>query len=370
MLIGRKERENNEKKLLAPYAAFSADGERKNKEKQDLTRTSFQRDCHRIYHSKAFRRMQGKRQVLSIQTNDHIRTRLTHTLEVTQIARSIARTHALNEDLTEAIALGHDLGHTPFGHPGEDALNYVLEKYGSEFEHNKHSLRIVTELETRSQDYAGLNLTYQALDGLNKHRENLNVRQKKQTHLEGQIVNLADEIAYNSHDLEDAVTNEIVSIGEIINLKIWQYLKLDLPKDFLKKPLTRDLARALISLCVKDLSFELSKNLKALDPVSSISIQNYTEPIATFSLQVRNALHELKNFLWDRYYQSEKALEETKEAKKIIIALAEAYLKKPEKLPNDEKEKLKSHELVEVVKDYIAGMTDVFAENEYCKINN
>lgn len=363
MFLMRSEYENLEKNFLAPYAFFSAEGERKYREKEDQTRTSFQRDCHRIYHSRSFRRMQGKRQVLPVKTNDHIRTRLTHTLEVTQIARSLARNHALNEDLVEAISLAHDIGHPPFGHVGEAALDEALSKYGKNFEHNEHSIRVVTEIENRSEDYPGLNLTFQTLEGLDKHKTYFFRNAKKQSGLEGQLANMADEIAYNSHDLEDAFSNQFIGLGEITGLSIWNFLKRDLPQNFIKKPLSRELARSLISLSVKDVSFELSKNIKQLNISSAGEVESMNSKIVGFSYGLKKAISELKVFLWEKYYHHPKLKREENEIQKTIFSLVDYYMKYPEKLPEDEKEKLKEKETAEIVRDYVAGMTDDFAKN-------
>jgi len=353
MLNNRIRYEQKEKTILAPYAQFSADAKRVFAEKHDDCRTEFQRDCHRIYHCQAFRRMQGKRQVLPILTNDHIRTRLTHTLEVSQIARSLARTNQLNEDLTEAIALAHDLGHTPFAHAGQTALDEFMQKHNEHFEHNEQSLRVVTVLEKKSANYRGLNLTMQVLDGLDKHR----TAHADRPNLEGQIVNLADEIAYNAHDLEDALQNNFFAMEQIQNLKIWKKIREALPEN----PMAVLLASRVINFFVRDLDQTLEQKIADMKPKSGAEIKKLPANLADFSPETREIFEELKKFLWDHYYDTPKLRKEEKEIQSKIMRFCDYLVENPKNLPGDAKG-------VESVKDYVAGMTDAYFEREYQKL--
>lgn len=351
-MLKRIERENLEKINLQPYACFACEAKRNYPEKRDEYRTDFQRDCQRIYHCQAFRRMQGKRQVLPVMTNDHIRTRLTHTLEVTQIARSLARTQGLNEDLAEAIALGHDLGHTPFGHVGQTALNDFMQKHGGHFEHNEQSLRVVKVLEEKTPDYQGLNLTTEVLNGLDKHR----TAHKNQASLEGQVVNLADEIAYNGHDLEDALQNKIIDLEQIKSLKIW----VKIGEDLGEKCLPVLVASRVIHFFVEDLNLEIERKIAEIKPKTSAEIQNMSEGLADFSVGGRVVFEELKKFLWDNYYGKE-GLADAEIVHEKVVRFCDFLLENPAEIKQYGKD-------VIGVMDYVAGMTDEYFEREYQKL--
>lgn len=349
---------------MASYAVFSEEARRQYPEEKSDTRTDFQRDAQRIYHAAAFRRMQGKRQVLPVSTNDHIRTRLTHTLEVAQIARSLARMNCLNEDLTEAIALAHDLGHPPFAHVGEWALDEVLKRNDSGFEHNEQSVRVVTKLEKKSDLYPGLNLTTEVLEGLDKHRSFF-PNSRNQSSLEAQIVNVADRIAYHSHDLEDALQNKIIQPDELSELRIWQVLG-NLVEEG-ARPL--QLAGAVINFLILDLNREMQNKLKAEKIRSSEEIKNAPQKIAVFSEKVDIIQEELGEFLEENYYHSSRAEKENEKASWQMTELVERLLEVPELLPKNERDKLQTEELTTVVRDYVSGMTDLFAVQELRRIS-
>lgn len=323
-MLTRTDFEKREKALLSKYATFSSESKgRIYPEIKCETRTEFVRDRDRIIHSKSFRRLKHKTQVFISPEGDHFRTRLTHTLEVAGIARSIARGLGLNEDLTEAIALGHDLGHTPFGHAGEEALNSV---YPPGFQHNEQSLRVVDYLETKScKDYRGLNLTLEVRDGILNHTGPV----LPET-LEGQIVRIADRIAYLNHDIDDALRAGVISQNDLPMAPI--------------KVLGRTHSER-INIMVRDM------------------IQNsWDHPIIMQSLHVKNASDELRDWLFKNVYKSSKITKsEDEKAKQLLQAIFAYYLQYPDELP-EEYQKLKNNENIpRIIVDYIAGMSDSFA---------
>ncbi|MBI3331842.1 dNTP triphosphohydrolase [Candidatus Peregrinibacteria bacterium] len=383
--------------ILAAYAVpHHGQLGRVSEEPSDDTRFSFQRDRDRIIHTQAFRRLKGKTQVFVAGEGDHYRTRLTHTMEVAQIGRDIARTLGLNEDLTEAIALAHDLGHPPFGHAGEDALNRWMREHASRFEHNEQSLRIVMLLEEHSSLYRGLNLNREILEGLQKHRPSLNelrptgrsahdlpaiVRLRRTTagsptptqslasnvsppesprglSLEAQIVNIADEIAYTSHDAEDGLRAGLFSLEEITRTALG---KKALEKS---RPRGTSLRGALIHLLVTDL-YEISgemlrrKNIRTLADVYAAET-----PLIAFSPARQKDLDTLRDFLWKHMYLHPSVLGASERGKKILWDLCEGFFARPtEKIL--ELQKQTASTLPEAVKDYVAGMTDDFATESY-----
>ncbi|HXK45208.1 MAG TPA: dNTP triphosphohydrolase, partial [bacterium] len=276
----REDWEKIEEKILAPYAVKSNQSlGRRYSEQEHPTRTAFQRDRDRIIHSTAFRRLEYKTQVFIYHEGDYYRNRLTHTIEVQQIARSIARNLALNEDLVEAISLAHDIGHTPFGHKGEQALKEIMQKYGKTFEHNSHGLRVVDILEKRYAKFDGLNLTYEVREGIVKHQTTYDSPQIKEftdhicPSLEAQVVNLADEIAYTSHDVDDGVKSGILDIKELYRLEFWNNVVSMIQGKNMEQELERSASvSALINILVGDLT-NTSKNniahyaLKSVDDV-------------------------------------------------------------------------------------------------------
>ncbi len=322
-MVTRLQREEMERKCLSDWATKSSESKgRERYESQCDLRTSFQRDRDRIIHSKSFRRLMHKTQVFLSPEGDHFRTRLTHTLDVAQISRTIARGLGLNEDLTEAIALGHDLGHTPFGHNGEQFLN---ERHPDGFKHNEQSLRVVDILET-SQGKRGLNLTAEVRDGIRNHSG-----ADKPFTPEGCIVRISDRIAYINHDIDDAVRGGIISDK-------------DLPAD-----------------CVKVLGADHRTRINTLvrDMIStSEKIHRISQ-----SEECGYYMDKLRNYLFDNVYRSEKIKEETemKKVRFLIFSLYDYFMENPHKMPEEHNEMLNFYSREEVVKDYIAGMTDRYA---------
>jgi len=356
-------------KFLAPYAVpHQGLLGRVKAEPEDETRSPFQRDRDRIIHTQAFRRLQGKTQVFVIGEGDHYRTRLTHTLEVAQISRDIARTLRLNEDLAECIALAHDLGHPPFGHAGEQALDKWMHDHGSSFEHNRQSLRNVTTLEEHSSLIAGLNLNNEILEGMQKHRtphdqstasdhahdDHRDHAQHRSLSLEAQVVNLADEIAYTGHDVDDG-----------LRAKLFTNKDLDgnvLSASALQRCSERgtSVRGGIIHLLVMDLYAATQKSIEKNTIKSLDDVYRASELIVCFSSTMQKELDALRAFLWQRMYLAPAVQSANDEGKKIVLDLCEHLLKHPiEKVLALQK----SHggELVEAIKDYVSGMTDQFA---------
>jgi len=322
----REQWEQFESQYLSPYATLSKNTVGRNiPEEQCQIRTDFQRDRDRIIHCKAFRRLKHKTQVFIIPEGDHYRTRLTHTLEVAQISRTIARSLRLNEDLTEAIALGHDLGHTPFGHAGEDALNQVFPEG---FKHNKQSLRVVEKLEQGK----GLNLTWEVRDGILNHTGSGNPHT-----LEGQIVHIADRIAYINHDIDDALRGGILRIE-------------DIPKE-----------------CLEALGYKHRDRINNM--VLDLVKYCYNQPYVAMSPEMAGITKKLRDFLFERVYIGSLAKAEEDKAKELVKHLYYYYCENPEQLPpeyresKDEKDRLERR-----VCDYIAGMTDQYAITQYTRL--
>jgi len=350
--------------LLAPYAVPHSGGlGREHTEADDLTRFPFQRDRDRILHTQAFRRLMHKTQVFVTGTGDHYRTRITHTLEVAQVSRDVARTLRLNEDLAECIALAHDLGHTPFGHAGEEALNECVEPYGKRFEHNIQSLRTVTVLEDRSKRYHGLNLNREVLEGLMKHRtphdmpEDMHI--ERSPSLEAQAVNLADEIAYTAHDIDDGLRAGVFAIADLQRLALGARAAQEAHRS------GTEVRGAIVHLLVTDLYATTVETLRQHDIVSLQHVYAAKEPLVLFSRSMRDELAELRRFLWDRLYMHPDVLRQANRGKDIIRMLFSQYMQQPpaKVLALQRKQ---DGALDEAVKDYIAGMTDVFAA-EQCR---
>jgi len=345
--------------LLQPFAVPQSGGlGRVHPECEDATRFPFQRDRDRIIHTQAFRRIKHKTQVFIAGHGDHYRTRITHTLEVAQISRDIARTLGLNEDLAEAIALAHDLGHTPFGHAGEAVMQDCLKPFGKSFEHNEQSLRIVTLLENRSTRYPGLNLSREILEGIMKHRTPHDRSPKEKVarspSLEAQIVNLADEIAYTAHDTDDGIRAKLFGFKDVA--------RTDLGGKALKKSRLHgtELRGALVGLLVSDLYLETEKRLRRQRIQDIDDVYAADVPLVVFSPSMVASLGELRRFLWDHLYLSSSVQRQARRGKQVIKKLFKSYLRKPPEKVLDLMKKTGS-ELPDAVKDFIAGMTDPFA---------
>jgi len=373
----RQQIEEQEGRILAPYAMKSKDSQgRQYKEEEHPYRTCFQRDRDRIIHSTAFRRLEYKTQVFVNHEGDHFRTRLTHTIEVTQISRSIARALRLNEDLAEAIALAHDLGHTPFGHAGEDTLQEIMKDNGG-FEHNRQSLRTVDFLEEKYPEFPGLNLSYEVREGIIKHETDYDKPYPEefspQEHpvLEAQIVNLADEIAYNCHDIDDGLYSRVLSEKTLEEVELWRVLYTKCRESYSNltpSQIRHYMVRQMINREVSDLLQTTSQRIKELGINSVAQVRSATEQIVKFSPEIQKLNSQLKNFLYEQMYRHYRMVRMADKAKRILNDLFAAYLENPEQLPGSTREKLKTQDKMRVVCDYIAGMTDRFAQQEYKKL--
>jgi dGTPase len=373
----RKFLQDRENEILAPYAAKSGFTKgRIYKEEPHPYRTEFQRDRERIIHSKAFRRLEYKTQVFVNHEGDHYRTRLTHTIEVAQIARSVARALRLNEDLAETLALAHDLGHTPFGHTGEREINEIMKDQGG-FEHNRQSLRIVDKLVERYDQFPGLNLTWETREGiikhsLSKHPETTDFAPEESPSLEAQIIDYADEIAYNNHDLDDGIRSGLLNIKEIKKLAIWNLAVESVGGD---KKLPRDenlllskIIRSIINLTASDLIEEIQNNIEKYSIKDYSEIRSAKNKIAGFSSEIRAANLELKVLLNNRLYQHYKVVRMGIKAQRVIRELFNLYLDFPNALPDSYDKNIKSDGLKQTICDYIAGMTDRFALEEHQRL--
>ncbi len=369
-----------EDQFLAAYASKSYNSRgRVFAEKEHAYRSCYQRDRDRVIHSAAFRRLEYKTQVFVNHEGDYYRTRLTHTLEVSQIARTIAAALGLNVDLTEAIALAHDLGHTPFGHSGEDILNELMAKHGG-FNHNLHGLRVVDYLEERYPDFPGLNLTWEVREGIVKHSSSFDIAVKlkeffptRMPTLETQVVDIADEIAYDNHDLDDGLTSGLIREEDLQGFEIWKkinnkigqiYAKIDSDK---RKYL---IIRSLIDLQVTDLITETQKRILKSKISSVADLEKTRQRLVGFSSQLQVLRKPLRSFLMQRLYHHYRVVRMSIKAKRFIRELFEEYLERPEQLPAEFQVKIVKEGKHRVVCDYIAGMTDRYALDEYKKLFN
>ncbi|MCG6899369.1 MAG: deoxyguanosinetriphosphate triphosphohydrolase [Gammaproteobacteria bacterium] len=370
---------------LAPYAANPAyTMGRHYAEPAPVYRSEYQRDRDRIIHSAAFRRLEYKTQVFVNHEGDLFRTRLTHSIEVAQVARSIARALCLNEDLTEGIALAHDLGHTPFGHAGQDALNACMKNHGG-FEHNLQSLRVIDELEERYAEFPGLNLTFETREGILKHCSLKNAEtlgelgrrfiEKLQPSLEAQLTNLADEIAYNSHDVDDGLRSGLIDVDALAEVTLFreQYDTVrSLYPGLAPRRTIHEVVRRLIGCQVIDLVETSQANLRGADPKNIDDVRHHSESLISFSHSMREKNLELKRFLRTNLYRHYRVHRMTAKAARTITALFEAYLDDPRLMPSESQQHVSRLEAINgrkgrarAVADYIAGMTDRYAIAEY-----
>ena len=373
---------------LAPYAQHEAASRgRRVPEPPPRHRTEYQRDRDRIVHSTAFRRLVYKTQVFVNHEGDLYRTRLTHSLEVAQIARSVARALNLNEPLVEAICLAHDLGHTPFGHAGQDALNECMREFGG-FEHNLQSLRVVDELEERYAEFTGLNLTFETREGILKHCSVANARKlgdlgerflaRGQPGLEAQLANLADEIAYNNHDVDDGIRAGLISIDELRQVGIFrrQYeLVTERYPGLGGRRLVHEVVRRMIDYVVNDLVDASNASIAAAAPADVEAVRARAEPLLTFSEQVRAEHLELKRHLRQHLYRHFRVLRMTTKARRVVKGLFEAMIEDVDLMPTEHQESAQRMEAetgrpgrARAVADYIAGMTDRFAILEHQRL--
>ena len=376
---------NDSENNLAAYALKSTESfGRQFPEDISNNRTEFQRDRERIIHSTAFRRLEYKTQVFVNHEGDMYRTRLTHTIEVAQIARAAARALKINEDLTEAISLAHDLGHTPFGHAGQDILNICMKDFGG-FEHNIQSLRIIDKLENKYASFPGLNLCFETREGLLKKCSLSRARklgdigkrfiEKKQSSLEAQLTNVCDEIAYNNHDIQDGIRAKKIFIEQLEDVPIfYQQMKLVLNKypSISGSKIVNETVRLIINLLVNDLINNTKSNIKNESITNFNEVRDHDKPLVCFSEEVKKSNMVLKRFLYANLYKHPDVIKMTEEANRIIKNLFSAYNNDISLLPKDfytyNLEKINSGFKERVICDYIAGMTDRFAQQEHKKL--
>lgn len=373
MRVTRQRLEEIEALTLAPYALQSSQSQgRQHPEDEPTYRTAFQRDRDRILHTTAFRRLEYKTQVFVNYEGDYYRTRLTHTLEVAQIGRSIARALGANEVLVEAICLGHDLGHPPFGHAGESILDKLMVEHGG-FEHNLQTYRILTELEKRYPGWNGLNLTYELREGLVKHEatyERGKVREfplHLRASLEAQIANLADEMAYNGHDLDDGLRSGLLLPAQLDALDIWQRLReaIGWRGDQLSELDRHRIIRRFIGWQVDDVIEQTAANLAQHGVQTPLGVQELQHNVVEHSAELNTLIQALKRFLFDNLYRHYRVVRMTVKAERFLSALFEAYIQEPAQLPPTTRARIDAVGLHRTVTDYLAGMTDRFALEEW-----
>lgn len=372
----REEMEARERSILAPFAQKSGDSRgRKYPESRHSYRTEFQRDRARIIHSRAFRRLEYKTQVFLNGTGDHLRTRLTHSIEVASISRTIARALGLNEDLAEAIALAHDLGHAPFGHSGEEMLAECMRDHDG-FDHNRQSLRVVELLETPYPNFPGLNLTFEVREGLQKHQTAYEMptseREKYRCpSLEAQIADLADEITYYSHDLDDAVDFEILSGAQLEENEVWRRSHQAVLTRYGRTPeagLHKLIIRDIIDTEVHDVVATSAKSLADSGVRSADEVRRQPGSLVRYSDELGEANRALRKFLYQNVYYHPRVAEVNRSACEMLRRVFEVYLVDPERLGEGATRRIEKEGLHRTVCDYVAGMTDRYLMEEYERI--
>lgn len=375
---------------LAPYAATDEKSRgRRHQESAPRYRSEFQRDRDRIVHSGAFRRLEYKTQVFVNHEGDMFRTRLTHSIEVAQIGRAAARALHLHEDLTEAISLAHDLGHTPFGHAGQDALNRCMKEHGG-FEHNLQSLRVVDQLEERYAEFDGLNLTFETREGILKHCSKSNAEKLgelgerflhgRQPSLEAQITNIADAIAYNNHDVDDGLRAGLISVDQLREVELFGSAYDEVMSQYPElsgRRLIHEIIRRMINRQVVDLLQNSESLLQAARPQSIEEVREQSTPLVAFSEEMAGSHHSLKQFLREQLYHHYRVHRMSVKAQRMVYELYEAFFDDLKLLPNEHQQRARQleHDLgidgrARAVADYIAGMTDRFAIVEHQKLYN
>jgi dGTPase len=377
MIFTRQQLEELEDQNLAPYAVHSKDSKgRAHPEDEPDYRTVFQRDRDRILHTTAFRRLEYKTQVFINYEGDYYRTRLTHTLEVAQIGRSIARALGANEDLVESICLAHDLGHPPFGHAGERELSRLMVDHGG-FNHNKHSFRIVTELEKRYPEFEGLNLTWEVLEGMIKHETEYDVSDAAdfdpnlRGHLEAQIANAADELAYTAHDLDDGLRSGMITPTDLSGISLWEVINESIGRrrtETLDELSRHRLIRRLINIEITDLTQSIDRMIRRSGIRNVEELQKLPYNVVGFSEDMHRRNRELKDFLYSNLYNHYRVVRMTVKAERIIESLFNAFIEEPTILPDSFQLMIDQKGLEQTVCYYIAGMTDRYAIDEYQKI--
>jgi dGTPase len=359
----REEMEASERATLAPFAQKSGESRgRKHPEPSHAFRAEFQRDRARIIHSRAFRRLEYKTQVFLNGTGDHLRTRLTHSIEVASISRTIARALSLNEDLAEAIALAHDLGHTPFGHSGEEVLAECMRDHGG-FEHNRQSLRVVELLENPYPAFPGLNLTFEVREGLRKH--------EAVSSLEAQIADLADEITYHSHDLDDALDFQILTGAQLEQNDVWQRSQravLARYPDAREPELHKLIIRDIIDAQVQDVVATSADSIGAAGMQSADDVRKQPEPLVRYSKELGEANRALREFLYANVYYHPRVAEVNRRACEMLRKVFESYVADPTQLGAAATKRIEQEGLHRTICDYVAGMTDRYLMEEHARI--
>jgi dGTPase len=378
MFFTRQQLEDIEANSLAPYGMRSKDSKgRAYLDNEPDYRTSFQRDRDRIIHTTAFRRLEYKTQVFINYEGDYYRTRLTHTIEVSQIGRTIARALGGNEDLIEAICLAHDLGHSPFGHAGEASLARLMKEHGG-FDHNRQSLRIVTELEQRYPEFPGLNLTWEVREGMVKHESEYDISDASaynpdlRGNLETQIANVADELAYTAHDLDDGLRSGMLTPRMLEGISLWEILtdQMKWRGPDLEDVARHKLIRQLIGMEVTDLVSSTDTRLKESSAQSPLDLQKLSYNVIGFSEEMRRRNRELKDFLYNKMYRHYRVVRMQVKAERLVEDIFKAYRDEPSTLPRQFQAFVNQRGLERTICDYIAGMTDRYAIEEQQKLFN
>jgi dGTPase len=377
-MFTREQLEAHEEQILAPYGMHSrASKGRAYPDKEPRYRTSFQRDRDRVIHTSAFRRLEYKTQVFNNFEGDYFRTRLTHTLEVAQVGRTIARALGANEDLIETICLAHDLGHAAFGHSGEATLNNLMKDHGG-FDHNRQSFRIVTELEQRYPDWPGLNLTWEVREGIVKHETEYDVADAAQFNpelrgdLEAQIANAADELAYSTHDLDDGLRSGMLSADMLKDVELWQLILESVGWDGkdMDDLMRHRLIRGLVGLLISDVITATDKRVQRSKAQSALDIQKLDQNVIGFSEAIQPSNKQLKTFLFKNLYNHPRVAWMAKHAENELTTIFRAYEKKPAMLPPDFQKAIEERGKYRAICDYLAGMTDRYAMQEFERLSN
>ncbi|NDJ85418.1 MAG: deoxyguanosinetriphosphate triphosphohydrolase [Chloroflexi bacterium] len=378
MFVSREQLEAYEYQTLAPYALKSGDSRgRKYPDPEPDYRTAFQRDRDRVLHTTAFRRLEYKTQVFVNFEGDYYRTRLTHTLEVAQIGRTLARAFGVNEDLVEVICLAHDLGHPPFGHAGESTLNHLMSDHGG-FDHNKQSLRILTKLERRYPDWSGLNLTYETREGVVKHETEYDISDVRDEYrpelrgtIEAQIANIADELAYNAHDLDDGLRSGLLLPEQMLDIEFLREVCKEIGYEggTLSELTRHRLIRRLIGLQVNDVVTTTSRAIEdaGINTVEDVQRLPYNLVKHSEAYQQLNRIH--KDFLFKNLYRHFRVVRMSRKAGRFLTELFTAYIDEPAQLPPSVREKFDARGQYRATTDYIAGMTDRFALQEWERLH-
>ena len=376
VLFTRERLEQDEEERLATYAVRSGQSRgRVHTEEEHPYRSAFQRDRDRIVHTTAFRRLEYKTQVFVNYEGDYYRTRLTHSIETAQVARTMARVLGLNEDLSEAISLAHDLGHTPFGHSGETALNELMKGHGG-FNHTVQSLHIVEALERRYPQFPGLNLTWEVREGIAKHATDYDLTEageyepEKKASLEAQLVNVADEIAYTTHDLDDGLRSGLIQVDDLRDIELWQRstTSLGIEESDVSEMARRRRVRYLINQLVTDVIDTIDGQLRDQHIETPADVRDARCNLAAFSPGMAQQNRQLKDLLLERLYRHYRVIRMQVKAQRLIRRLFRAYLDEPRQLPPEIQSRVAEETPERVVCDYVAGMTDRFAIQEYRKL--